>query len=153
MTDDEERSYLTWEEVKADWDRPYTFAEKYFIMPYWRTLHWFDDAWFNIRMLWQRTFRGYSDLEVWSLDTSMAAYLLPRLRALKETTHGYPHDLTEELWDKYLAEMIWCLDRYLSEEYSDFNEEESSANQRIADKKRIQAGFQLIGLQWMNLWD
>jgi len=38
----------------------------------------------KLRWFWQRRVRGFDDRELWSLDISLAEYIIPRLEAFRE---------------------------------------------------------------------
>ena len=48
---------------------------------------------------------GVDESEVWNLDITIAKFILPRIKLLRKTTHGYPSTLTPEKWDKVLKQM------------------------------------------------
>jgi len=47
----------------------------------------------------QREERGFDDTEVYNLDSTIARFILPRLKRYKELNNIVPTDLTEELGD------------------------------------------------------
>lgn len=61
----------------------------------------------NIKWFFQRGFRGYSDNDVWDMDGWFLSVIVPMLKQLKETKHGYPCNLTEKEWDNILSKMIF----------------------------------------------
>lgn len=56
------------------------------------------------RMKWfiQRGMRGYSDRDVWGLDSYLAGWLPNALRQLRDTKHGIPADMFTE--EEFMAE-------------------------------------------------
>lgn len=75
--------------------------ERYAALPLWKKwihdTYWaakrFDLLWELKKAIyypWQRLTRGYADNEIWSLDYTISKFVLPRLKALRENTHGYP---------------------------------------------------------------
>ena len=54
----------------------------------------------------QRRKRGFDDRDTWSLDHTLACYILPRLKRFKDAQGGYPGNLGEQRWDAYLDDMI-----------------------------------------------
>ena len=40
----------------------------------------------DIKQKWQKLTRGYSDEELWNLDSTICEWLLPRLKSFKEKT-------------------------------------------------------------------
>lgn len=49
---------------------------------------------------------GVAAQELWSLDVSLAHFMIPRLKLFKEDTQSYPHDMTAKKWTKKLDQMI-----------------------------------------------
>lgn len=116
--------------------------------------------------------------DTWNMDTTLAYIILPMLKQLKETSHTYPSDLSEEQWQSILDEMIFA---FKSKTY-DWEEEFTSGNFDVEyeeipgtdnmrmeygpnhtfkiDKdgmkkvqQRITLGFELFGKYYENLWD
>ena len=59
------------------------------------------------------------DYDVWSMDQTLAHIIVPMLRKLKDQTHSYPSDLTEESWDEMLDEMIWAFEQKINDGWED----------------------------------
>ena len=62
-----------------------------------------------LRFWWQRRTRGWSDDELWDLDTRFAAWLLPRLKAFAAgpARDAHPGCLPSvEEWQGVLGEMV-----------------------------------------------
>jgi len=118
------------------------------------------------------------DYDVWSMDSTLAHIIVPMLKKLKETQHGYPGELTEEEWDEKLDEMIWAFEQKLinwEEQYIiqqgeidwDSTEKDEDGNgiirwsrEHIVDREardahynRMTAGFKLFGEWYESLWD
>lgn len=68
-----------------------------------------------VKFFWQRRTRGWDDSETWNLDVTMARFLGPRLRRLKELQRGHPTGITEEEWNTILDKILWSLE-YLQDE-------------------------------------
>lgn len=60
----------------------------------------------------QRISRGFDDSETWSLDVTIAKFVLPRLITFKEIHSSHPANLTEHGWNRRLDIMIKAADRY-----------------------------------------
>ena len=59
----------------------------------------------------QRLERGFDETELWNLDTTILKFILPRLKAFKETNYGYPGDFNNiEEWTECLEKMIKSID-------------------------------------------
>lgn len=65
---------------------------------------------------WQRRVRGFDDSETWSLDHSLAQWIVPRLKRFRGITVGYPGHLSEQEWDVILLKMIAAFEFAASEE-------------------------------------
>ena len=50
----------------------------------------------------------YHNYDTWSLDSTLSLIILPGIKQLKATQHGYPSGLTQEEWDNILDEMIFA---------------------------------------------
>lgn len=113
--------------------------------------------------------------ETWSLDITLAKYIIPRLKKFKELENGYPgrgEMDTPEKWDKALDKMIQAfeyvidLDEYWIDDprydYTDImfgkNKEfyeKIKENKRSEDIRRLAAineGLQLFAKYYMSLW-
>ncbi len=49
-----------------------------------RILYTISDYKFRIKMFLQKTFRGYSDIQIWNLDHAIVEFVLPKLKLFKE---------------------------------------------------------------------
>ena len=75
----------------------------------------FREARHNIRYGFQRMFRGYDDIETYSLDTQFISRYTKIIKTFKDNLHGVPHNLTEEEWNNILDKMLFHL-YYMDEE-------------------------------------
>lgn len=103
-----------------------------------------SEARFRLRGAWQYLTKGYADSELWNLDTTIARFLLPRVRRFASNTHSYPSELTEQQWAEILNEIRIALEVAAKGEYWDLSKEEH---------ERVQRGFELLGKWFQNLWD
>ena len=103
------------------------------------------------------------------MDYTLAMIIHPMLVQLKETTHGYPNQLTEERWNEILNEMIWafeqkCKDDWQDNYYGNYIEDQKNGPMagsfewidhegRAAHQERMSNGFKLFGKYFENLWD
>jgi hypothetical protein len=74
---------------------------------------WIPRSW---RFFYQRWTRGWDDSDTWSLDSTVSALVLPRLRRFKEVNIAHPGSLTSEEWDAMLDKMIAAFEFGASEE-------------------------------------
>jgi hypothetical protein len=106
--------------------------------------------------------------DTWSMDHTLAMIIHPMLVQLKETTHGYPNQLTEERWNEILDEMIWAFDQKNKDNweeqfygpYKENPDEPLRGHFEWIDydgmrkhQERMTAGFKLFGEYYENLWD
>ena len=59
--------------------------------------------------------------ELWNLDYTIIEWLLPRIKAFKEQTEGYPGDMTWDEWMSVLDRIITGLEAYTAERDWDNN--------------------------------
>ena len=64
----------------------------------------------EIKWFFQRGKRGWADIDVICMDYWFFRTVIPMLKRLKDTKHGYPVDMTEEEWDEKLNKMIRCFE-------------------------------------------
>ncbi len=111
-----------------------------------------------IRFWWQRRTRGWDDSDVWSLDVTIAKFILPRLRRLKELNDAYPASLNdseqfdEESDERCMGEWHEKLDKMIeSFEMASSN----SIDYYIMSKKQFNKfrwGMSLFAKYYNNLW-
>jgi hypothetical protein len=107
----------------------------------------------DLKFLKQRVVRGWDDSETWSLDFTVAKFMLPRLIRFKELKCGYPCNLTNEEWDAILDEMIWLLQYHV-----DHCEEGTAKSIRKYDissdefSNRYEKASKLFGEYFGSLW-
>lgn len=96
----------------------------------------------SIKHWWQRRTRGWDDSDTWSLDFTIAKFVLPRLKKFREIDFGYPGNMSEEEWREILDKMIYAME---------FN----AKDEIIMDKEeneKIQEGNKLFGKYFNSLW-
>ena len=105
------------------------------------------DLFFKLKMWYKKFTRGYSDIEIWNLDATIAKFVLPRLKALREGTCCYPPDLDSlDDWQIMLDKIIRAFELYLEDEWSDDPEVMKKQNEEIGE------GFKLFGERFSQLW-
>lgn len=61
----------------------------------------------KIRFIYQKITRGFSDVELWSLDGTISRFIIPRLERFIEINAGYPPDYDDcEDWKKDLKSLL-----------------------------------------------
>lgn len=91
----------------------------------------------------QRLERGFDDSETWSLDSSIARFILPRLIRFKEINAGYPGTISEQEWDDILDRMILAFSLLASDVVFCTGKE---------DQKKIDEGLALFAKWYQHLW-
>lgn len=59
----------------------------------------------SVKYSYQRITRGFSDYDVWELDSYLSLILSETFKHLSKTNHGHPYDLSEDEWDNLLLDM------------------------------------------------
>ena len=92
---------------------------------------------------------GVSPDETWNLDISIAKFLVPRLKAFKNMTNGYPMNLSEEYgknafneWIKILDQMIYAF-KLIENDKMIYSEDQN---------KKIEKGLDLFRKYFRDLW-
>lgn len=70
----------------------------------------------------QRVERGFDDTECWNLDSTIAQFVLPRLKNFKEHNIGFPGNEeipTFEKWNEIIDKMIYAFDHIVREDEYD----------------------------------
>lgn len=118
---------------------------------------------FNIKMFFQKLFRGWSDREIWNLDDTIVKFVVPRLKVLREETIGYPFSdecKTFEDWEKMLDEMIFGLE-FLNQRdewyeknvmFKSGKDKEKALEEFKSMLDRAEKGRILFGKYLPNLW-
>lgn len=106
--------------------------------------------WFRIRFIrtpkymYQILTRGWCDSDTWSLDYTIAKFILPRLVRFKEINCSYPSNLTEKEWDNILAKMIVTFKIIASDGSWNISDEEN---------EKVEEGLDLFRKYYFDLWD
>jgi len=100
----------------------------------------------SIKFYLQRKKRGWDDGDTWSLDLTIAEFILPRLKRFREVTCGYPGDLSEEKWDKILSQMIEAFEIVVIEQGPPI---EPSTSEK---SKKVRRGLDLFRDYYFGLW-
>ena len=93
--------------------------------------------------LYQRWTRGWDDSDLWGLDTTIAEFVVPRLKEFRNKTCTFPHDFTFEEWQKAIDDMIYALET---------SAEEDLRWNKYRDWDRVRKGHKLFGRYFMDLW-
>ena len=85
---------------------------------------------------------GFSPDETWNLDTVLAEFIIPRLKAFRKMTIGYPAGLTPRKWSIILGKMQRAFEMYLD---CDVGTDEETM-------RKINEGLDLFRKYFMSLW-
>jgi len=125
----------------------------------------------------QRWTTGFAHEESWNLNSFHAAWIIPRLKHLRDNNMGcYPIGLTEDRWVETLNEMIWSFenfDKTIGPDYPDGydhrferietkhgtvfqgmeNKLKPSFERNRIHHKKVSKGLHLFAKYYTNLWD
>jgi len=101
------------------------------------------------KFAYQKITRGFSDRDTWSLDHTIANYILPRLKRFKEVNNGHPTHLSEDEWDSILDEMIYAME-YTATQWTDDWDDTNFNVQENWD--RYLQGMKYFGKYFHHLW-
>src|SRR5574344_1751322 len=87
-----------------------------------------------------------SDNDIWSLDYTLAKYILPRLKRFKQINRSsYPSfELTKTEWKEILNKMIWSFDYIIK------NNESNELLEIEKENKQCQEGLDLFAKYFRN---
>lgn len=69
-----------------------------------------QSAWYK-----QRKERGFDETETWSLKTTIANFILPRLKCFRDAHSNLPEDTNYDSWVKMIDKMIFAFDYYAND--------------------------------------
>lgn len=97
---------------------------------------------------------GFSEIEFFSLDYSLALYIYGRLRYFQDNClYGCPNGMTQKEWENILEKMIKAFKLYCTCENNDilFSEQEKKARSKNR-QKQINYGMRLFIKYFQCLW-
>lgn len=98
----------------------------------------------------QRMSRGFDDTELWNLDVTIAAYVLPRLEAFEQQVPCHPMDMTEDEWKEIIGKMIFSMRELVIEQTPSPEWNDNVAMREYNEK--VQEGLTLFGTYFQDLW-
>jgi len=88
--------------------------------------------------------RGWDDTDLWSLDLTIAQFVLPRLKAFKPFTNSFPASITNEEWKVIIQKMIDAFEIMVDgDRWPALNDEDAAT---------VQEGCELFGKWFTHLW-
>lgn len=156
-------------DLKDLFERDASLYKQYVWWPLWRFFN-IRDLYLNIKWFFQRLFRGYSDLDLWSLDQHLATIILKRIKAFrKQELHGYPaqfhhdfensvpkeyHDLAPEVyWEEIVLGKIENAFVQILKEFDTNPDDNYPIEDMQKRDKEIKEGLQLFAEHFQSLWD
>jgi len=94
---------------------------------------------------------GICDTEMWSLDATIAEFILPRLKRFKEVNNGYPSCFTEKKWNEILDKMIFAFEWAMEDVDISVHADLSKKENKLGWKK-YEEGMNLFAENFMDLW-
>lgn len=98
------------------WIRDAYWDVRRFILNFW------GDVWYFLSSdLWHRIKYGYPRKDIWGLDVTLAKWIVPRLKELKEHTYGISPEFNDlDEWFTVLNQIIWSFEAIASDEWDDW---------------------------------
>lgn len=94
---------------------------------------------------YERKTKGYDRSELWSLDSTIAKFIAPRLRDFADDHCGYPACFKDEKeWDKILGKMATAFELLSSDKFIFLTKEQNN---------QVEEGLDLFRKWFRNLWD
>lgn len=114
--------------------------------------------------------QGWSNMDLWGLNTYLANHMLPMLQKFFKNPMGYPCGLKSvDEWKAIGAEITWAVERYAKDDFSELAEQATGYNvlktrddeklrkKWLAENKRLyrraNKGMHLFAEYFCNLWD
>jgi len=103
-------------------------------------------GWVRRMMGWIRC--GVDPWQIWSLDTSAARWLAPRLELLRDLGHGHPvyEGMADEIWFAIVDKMAQTF-RFAGAKFEDDWETRADVREYVSD------GLDLFAEFFFSLWD
>lgn len=95
----------------------------------------------------QRQENGFDDSETWHLDTTLALFLIPRLKRFIEVNNGFPNG---ETYESYIEKLNFIVKSF--EEYYSHDNIDSTLEQEKERLKNAQKAVELLSQLWFCLW-
>ena len=94
--------------------------------------------------------RGFSDDETWNIDSTLSAFILPRLKRFKVINNGFPHGLSESKWNKILDQIIFAFE--WNRQQFDEGRCKVTKSQLAANARKQEIGLLLFAKHFHDLW-
>lgn len=130
------KKFNRWFEEEIIWTLHFLFIHRPYSL-YRRTL---NVTYYRIKL-------GFNPADTYSLDYSIAQYILPRLKHLKKGKRGHPSNMTDRQWDRELSKMIAAFNIIVNGSYYGLG------GRRQPEQKIIDAGLDSFRKHYHSLWD
>lgn len=142
-----------------------SFDKCFSMNPYYSIPRWFRDIKHEIKMAWQRVFRGYDDDAIWNFHHHFSTLAINCLTTFKKSHIGYPVNLkSSKEWDKILDEIIngfklservTCEPEIYFKSGKKDRVKKFKAGQKKMNKdiKKFEKAMELFVEYYHNLWD
>lgn len=100
----------------------------------------------RIEWFFQRRTRGWDDRDLWSLDITIAKFIVPRLKFYHTNYCGWPAGLSKKEWKEITGKMLYAFELIADEEHLPGSEDFEKYN------KIMQDGLDLFRQYYFNLW-
>ena len=105
----------------------------------------------KIKWFWQRLTRGFDDTELWNLDNTIAEFVLPRLKAFRNYTKGFPVEFNSlEEWQEAIDKMIFFFENIIDDEW--FWKTEHTKEELLELEKKMHECLELFCKNYSHLW-
>lgn len=95
----------------------------------------------------ERQEQGFDSTELWSLFYTITKFILPRLKAFRDSPGGYPMFLnSEQEWQAIIDKMIWSFEEIEKDACVDVKD-------IVAHEERIKEGLNLFAQYFRHLWN
>lgn len=107
----------------------------------------------QLKFIWQRLTRGFSDEVLWNLDKEFAKWMSPRLKRYWELTENacWPGCVSNKTWNKIMWDMIEGL-HLSATEFEWDGDETIDAKERTRRYQQMDKAMRLFGKYGRALW-
>ena len=104
----------------------------------------------EIKLAWQRVFRGYDDTMSWNLETHLADLINKITLDMADNGHGHPDKLTEKKWKEILQQISFGFGSYMEMRSGCYTFKDKEYKRL---EKEYKKGMELFAKYFPYLWD
>ena len=104
----------------------------------------------NFKFCLQRIRRGWSDADVWNMDTWFVNVVPDMLRSLADNTHSFPIEFVEQYKNYELASQMW---QYTLRGMADLFEKSYGDGIEDVSPEDKDRAFEVFSKYFFDLWD